>query len=107
ELRHRPRGPAAVVPGRRPADGAEYRGDPARPRRDPQASFRGISGARPLTLPSPPVGERGTAPSGELGDDPSRPLAAGHALDVVEAVAEPRRPVLPGGPGRVRRERDV
>ena len=33
---------------------------------------------------------------GQLRDHPQRRAAGGHALDVVEAVAEARRPVLPG-----------
>src|SRR5881397_3042791 len=38
---------------------------------------------------------------------PARPSASADALDVVEPVAEPLRPVLPGRAGRVRREGDV
>src|SRR5437870_6692956 len=76
ELRHRPRGPAAVVPGRRPADGAEYRGDPARPRRDPQASFRGISGARPPPPPPPPPRGGGKPPPSAATPGPPRARAA-------------------------------
>src|SRR3989442_3297333 len=43
----------------------------------------------------------------QLRDDPERGPAGGHALDVVEAVAERLGPVLPRGARQVRRDRDV
>src|SRR6266545_3459598 len=40
-------------------------------------------------------------------DDPARPLARGHTLDIVETVAEARRPGLPRRARRMPRERNV
>src|SRR5215471_1607566 len=54
-----------------------------------------------------PLAMRSAVALRELGNDPARPRARGDALDVVEAVSEARRPVLPRRPRRVRRQRDV
>src|SRR5437773_9019030 len=45
--------------------------------------------------------------SSQLRDHPLGWAPGGDALDVVEAVPEPCRPILPRRPGGVRRERDV
>src|ERR1044071_8807776 len=55
--------------------------------------------------PCPPAPDR--TELRQLRNDPARPLARGHALDIVEAVAEARRPVLPRRPRGVWRERDI
>src|SRR5688572_13200493 len=47
------------------------------------------------------------APSSQFRDHPERRAAGRHALDVVEAVAEPGHPVVPRRAGRMRRQRDV
>src|SRR4029450_6389359 len=46
-------------------------------------------------------------PLAELRNDPHRAVAAGHALDIVEGVAEGLGPVLPGGTRHVRGDGDV
>src|SRR6266566_1653908 len=73
----------------------------------PTASRADAPSARNLRriIGGPPVG--GQSLWRQLRDHPLGRAAGGHALDVVEAVAEARGPVLPGGPGRVRREGHV
>src|SRR5262249_56725655 len=78
----------------------------ARPRRRiPSPHLEECDEAHPRPGTSLPM--RSAVAFRELGDDPARLLAGGDALDVVEAVPEARRPVLPRRPRRARREPDV
>ena len=79
-----------------PSAACTYEGSAARPLRG-----RPRRHAPSISVQVSRLGRRGSC-LGELGDDPPRAVADGDALDVVEAVAEARGPVLPGRAGRVR-----